>query len=328
MDPFIDFGISFITAFQSIGSWLEAPTKFFSLLGTSDFFLAFLPLIYWSIDAAVGVRVGIILFAGASLNQYFKMSLHGPRPYWVSTSVQALSSETSFGVPSGHAQVASGLWGMIAAYYRKAWGWIAAILLIFFIGLSRLYLGVHFPHDVLTGWILGFLTLWVVLKLWEPIEARVKKLSFWNQVGLAFVVSLAMLLPGVVILFLSQNFVVPPEWIANAAQAGAEAPVPFVFSMETLVTSAGTLFGLCTGLAWLAPRGGFNASGPFQKRALRYIVGVIGILIFYAGLKAVFPSGYTFMPLFFRYIRYILIGFWVSGGAPWIFAKLNLTESK
>ena len=327
MSPLISFGLSFIMAFQSMGTWLEAPMKFFSFLGSENFILVFLPLIYWSVDAALGIRVGFILFAGATLNQYFKLPMHGPRPYWVSTKVRALASETGFGVPSGHAEIGAGLWGMIAAYYRKTWVWIAAVLLVFFIGLSRLYLGVHFPHDVLVGWILGFLTLWAFVKFWEPVEARVKKMSLWNQIVLAFVVSLAVVLLGVLIFFLSRNFVLPPEWIANAAQAGAEAPAPFSFSMETLVTSAGTLFGLCVGLAWMARRGGFNASGLLWKRATRFVVGLIGVLVLYAGLKAIFPSGDTFIPYLFRYIRYTAVGFWVSGGAPWTFAKFNLTES-
>jgi len=317
MDPLISFGLSFIMAFQSMGTWLEAPMKFFAFLGTPDFFVIFMPLVYWSIDA----------FAGASLNSYFKIPMHGSRPYWVSTDVRALASETGFGIPSGHAQIGAGIWGLIAAYYRKAWAWLAAVLLILLIGLSRLYLGVHFPHDVLVGWMLGFLTLWAFLRLWEPVEARVKVMAFWYQIGLAFAVSLAMVLLGVLLVFLSRNFVLPPEWIANAAQAGADAPNPFVFSMDALVTSAGTLFGLCSGLAWMARHGGFNATGPLWKRVARYVVGLIGVLVFYAGLKAIFPSGDTLVPYIFRYVRYTIVGFWVSGGAPWTFAKLKLSES-
>ena len=327
MNPLISFSLWFITAFQSMGAWLEAPMKFFSILGTPDFFVIFMPLIYWSIDAALGVRLGFILFAGAGLNSYFKMPMHGSRPYWVSTKVRALASEIGFGIPSGHAQIASGLWGVVAAYYRKAWGWVAALLLIIFIGLSRLYLGVHFPQDVLVGWVLGFLSLWAFLRFWEPVEARVKSMAFWNQIGLSFAVSLGMVLLGILLVFLSRNFVLPAEWIANAAHAGAEAPAPFAFSMEVLITSAAGLFGLCSGLAWIAPRGGFSATGPLWKRAVRFVVGLIGVLILYAGLKAIFPSGDTFSAYIFRYIRYTFVGFWVSGGAPWVFAKLNLTES-
>jgi membrane-associated phospholipid phosphatase len=328
MSPLISFGISFIIAFQSMGTWLEAPMKFFSFLGSENFYLIFMPLVYWSIDAALGVRLWFISLAGVSLNQFFKMPIHGSRPYWVSTKVSALASETGFGIPSGHAEIGAGLWGMLAAYYRRTWVWISAVLLVFFIGLSRLYLGVHFPHDVLAGWVLGFLTLWAFAGFWEPVEARLKAMSLWNQIGLAFLVSLAMVLLSALLLFLSRDFVLPPEWIANAAHAGAEAPNPFTFSMETLITSAGTLFGACGGLAWMAPRGGFNASGLLWKRAARFVVGLIGVLVLYAGLKAVFPSGDTFVPYVFRYIRYTIVGFWISGGAPWTFAKLNLSESR
>ena len=328
MDPLISFGILFITAFQSLGTWLEAPMKFFSFLGSENFFLIFLPLVYWSVDAAIGIRIGFISLTGAILNHYFKMPMHGPRPYWVSTNVHAMASETSFGVPSGHAEIGAGLWGMIAAYYRKTWIWVSAVLLVFFIGLSRLYLGVHFPQDVLVGWILGFITLWAVVRFWEPVEVRVKKMSFWNQIGLAFAVSLGIVLLGTLIFFLSRNFVIAAEWIANATRNGFEAPAPFSFSIETLVTSSATLFGLCSGLAWMARRGGFNTSGPLSKRAARYVVGLIGVAILYVGLKAIFPSGDTFVLYIFRYIRYSFLGFWISGGAPWTFAKLNLTESK
>jgi len=130
MNPLIALGIWFITAFQSMGTWLEAPMKFFSFLGSPDFFLFFIPLVYWSIDAALGVRVWFILLAGAGLTELFKMALHGPRPYWVSTNVHAMASEPGFGIPSGHAQIGAGFWGMIAAYYRKAWVWVAAVLLV------------------------------------------------------------------------------------------------------------------------------------------------------------------------------------------------------
>jgi hypothetical protein len=97
--------------------------------------------------------------------------------------------------------------------------------------------------------------------------------------------------------------------------------------MDGLITSAATLFGLGIGFAWMAPRGGFDASGPLWKRAARYVAGLTGVLVFYAGLKAIFPSGDTLIAYIFRYIRYTFVGFWVSGGAVWTFAKLNLTSS-
>jgi membrane-associated phospholipid phosphatase len=322
MNPILSFGISFIIAFQSLGAWLEAPMKFFSFLGSEEFFIVFLPLVYWSIDAALGLRLGFILLFGTGLNELFKLPFHGPRPYWLSTNVRPLASETSFGVPSGHSQISAGFWGMLAAHFRKAWIWIIALLLVIFIGLSRLYLGVHFPHDVLIGWTLGFLTLWAFVKFWEPIAKRVKAMTFWNQIGLAFAVSLILILPGAFFVYLSRGWTMPAEWIANAARGGGPSPNPF--SLSGLITASATLFGLCFGLSWMAPRGGFSAEGPVAKRALRFIVGLIGVGILYIGLKLILPDGDAFVPYLFRYIRYALLGFWVTGGAIWVFSKIKL----
>jgi len=325
MDSLISFGIAFITAFQSLGNWLVGPMEFFSFLGSEDFFLLILPLVYWCVDAALGLRIGIILLVGNGLNNLFKMALHGPRPYWVSTNVQGMASEASLGVPSGHAQTAAGVWGIAAAYLRKTWVWIAALLIILVIGLSRLYLGVHFPHDVLLGWTLGFLTLWAFVKYWNPVAAWLKKMTMGGQILFAFAVSLGMILLAALIVYLSRGFVVPAEWIANATRNGGEVPVPLTLS--GMVTSMGTLFGLCLGLAWITPRGGFSASGPAWKRALRYFIGLVGIAVFYLGLKLVFPDGDDAVALAFRYVRYMFVGAWVSAGAPWVFSKLQLADS-
>jgi hypothetical protein len=238
--------------------------------------------------------------------------------------VQEMASESSFGVPSGHSQTAAGIWGLAAARIARTWAWVAASTVVLLIGLSRIYLGVHFLHDVLLGWFLGGLMLWAFIKFWDPIAARLKKISMGRQMLLAFAFSLAMILLAALIVFFSRNFVIPAEWIVNATRDGGEAPNPF--SMEGIVTTMGTLFGLLAGVAWLAPRGGFQASGPAWKRALRFAVGLVGVAVFYLGLKLVFPDGETIVALIFRYIRYALVGAWVSAGAPWVFSKFNLVK--
>ena len=61
MQTLIDAGIAFIIGLQGLGDWLTIPMQFFSYLGTEDFFFLVLPLIYWSIDSALGLRVGLVL---------------------------------------------------------------------------------------------------------------------------------------------------------------------------------------------------------------------------------------------------------------------------
>jgi len=324
MDGLIQMGVEWIIAIQSMGGWLELPMKFFSFLGTQDFFFLVLPLIYWSVDAALGLRVTFVLITSVTMNFYFKLWFAGPRPYWVSDRVTYFSAESSFGIPSGHAQNAVSVWGIIAAGIRKTWAWVAAVGLAFLIGFSRLYLGVHFVHDVVAGWLIGFAVLWLILRFWDSTTAWLKTKSFGQQVMIAFVVSLVMIAIGFLSVQRLDGYVFPAEWVGNAGRAG-ELPSPV--SMEAPVTSAGTIFGVALGLAWITSKGGYQASGPAAKRALRFIVGLIGVLILWRGLALVFPDGEELIPMVFRYFRYTLVGFWIIAGAPWLFFRIKLAEA-
>lgn len=95
------------------------------------------------------------------LNQGMKVAFARPRPMlWT-----RLIEETSYGFPSGHALGSSVLYGFLAyvlacqypRYSRLIYGF--AVGLIALIGLSRLYLGVHYPTDILAGYAVGFLWL-------------------------------------------------------------------------------------------------------------------------------------------------------------------------
>lgn len=321
MQSILEFGIRINLALQGLGAWPILPAQFFSFLGTEDFFMLMLPILYWCVDSLLGIQVALILLVNLNLNSAFKLAFHGPRPYWFSPKVRALASETSFGIPSNHAQTAATIWGRLAAYLKKWWGWLIAILLIVLIGLSRLYLGVHFPHDVLLGWLIGALVLWLALRLWNPLLAWAKQLSVGRQVLAAFLASLVLfLLPLIPFIWLKvTNWQPPQDWAVFATQA---------VSLSAEATVAGTFFGMLAGLVWLAGRGGFQTKGLWWKLILRYLLGVAGIFIIRYGLKAIFPGGETAVAYFFGYLRYSVIGFWVTGGAPWAFIRIKLAEKQ
>ncbi len=323
MESILQMGITFIIWLQGLGNWLEVPMKFFSFLGSEVFFLLALPIIYWSINANAGLRIGTILLVSGSLNDTLKLVFQGPRPYWFSTQVKALAAETSFGVPSGHAQIAVSLWGMAASLIARPWAWVAAAFVIFMIGLSRLYLAAHFPHDVLAGWALGAMVLLAFSRWWNNVAAWAKKKSLLQQIVLAFALSMAMLLPGVIAFGSLHAWVMPAGWMLNARQSGVNV-LPAPMTLNNAVAFAAVLFGMLAGLAWMDSRGGYVADGKFGQRVLRLLPGLAGILILYLGLRAILPRGDSLIPYVFRYLRFAFVGLWISAGAPWLFIKLKL----
>jgi len=324
MDILIQNGIDWVVAIQSLGNWLELPMKFFTFLGYENFFFLVLPLVYWSVDAGLGLRIALVLATSDYLNGIVKSLFAAPRPYWVSARVNPLSVEHSFGIPSGHAQSAAALWGIMAAGVRKRWAWGAAILLAFFIGFSRLYLGMHFLHDVVAGWLIGYLILFAFLRFWDPVAVWLKEKTLIQQVLIAFVISLGMIALGLVSSARQAGYVFPVEWMENALRAG---PLPDPVSIKGIFTSTGSFFGLAAGAAWIASRGGYQTSGSVEQRAFRYVIGLVGIMILWYGLGELFPSGETLIPVVLRYIRYALVGFWVTAGAPWLFFHFKLARN-
>ncbi len=325
METLLNNAIPLILAFQDFGEWLLGPMKAFSFLGTEDFYILVIPIIYWSFDSALGLRIGVIMLFSSGINTIFKFAFHLPRPYWINTEVQALSAESSFGVPSGHAQNAIAIWGMVGSYFRKNWVWIISLFFIIGISLSRLYLAVHFPLDTVVGLLIGLLLLLTVNRVWAPVSAWAKEQSLLKLILVSLAGTLSMLFLGVFIAWIFRDWAMPVEWMQNAVRAGDEAPHPF--SISGLVSTSATLFGLFAGVAWIEQHGGFDAAGSAQQKLLRYLLGVVGLAVFYLGLKMVFPSGENLVAYIFRYLRYALVGFWVSGVAPFIFLKVKLADS-
>jgi membrane-associated phospholipid phosphatase len=323
----LDAGIAFILFLQSLGDWLIAPMEFFSFLGQEEFFLLVMPALYWCLDAGLGLRAAVMLMVSNGLNEIFKLVFRGPRPYFYTSQVRALSSETSFGIPSGHAQNAAALWGLLAARLRSRLAWTAAILVIFLIGLSRVFLAVHFPTDVLLGWLIGGLLIWAFYWLEAAFLPRLLARPVRSQVIAVFMASMLLILMGGLVRLGFGAWTLPDRWAENALQAGPEIEMPDPLAISGLFTNAGGLFGVAAGAILLKHnRGGFDARGVWWKRLLRYPIGLAGVLLLWFGLGMLFPRGELLLPYLLRYLRYALVGLWVIALAPALFIRLGLAN--
>jgi membrane-associated phospholipid phosphatase len=322
MNSWLDWGIPIITWLQGLGLWLKSPMELFTFLGTEEFYLVVMPAILWCWDAGLGIRLGLILLTSDGLNGALKLAFGWPRPYWVSGQARALASETSFGLPSGHAQNAVALWGRLAAGIRHRWAIWAAIALILLISVSRLYLGVHFPADGLGGWIAGGLVLWAFLRLEAPVSRRLGRMGPGTRVAVAFAASLVLLLVQILVISLTHGRAVPPEWGERALAGTGEAIAPR--SLAGMFATSGLLFGFGSGAGLLAAWGRFDSQGPWLKRMARFLIGLVGVLAIWLGLRIVFPAGEEPLALALRYLRYAAAGFWVAYLGPRVFAWMRL----
>lgn len=119
-----------------------------------------------------GIRFFIICSGGVLINSVMKLFFAKPRPeLW-----PRLIAEHSCSFPSGHAVGSMVIYGFIAYLLGKEFQkyrvliYAAAIMIIISIGVSRLYLGVHYPTDIIAGYGVGL--LWLITCLQLKLEWR------------------------------------------------------------------------------------------------------------------------------------------------------------
>jgi membrane-associated phospholipid phosphatase len=328
MDAWVESGLNLVLRAQAIGPWLQVPMKFFTSLGIEPFYMLVMPALVWCYDAGLGLRIGFALIGSTSLNAVLKLAFQLPRPYWVSADVHAYSVETSFGLPSGHAQNAVAVWGRLAAALDSIWAKVAAATLILLISFSRLYLGVHFPLDIVAGWLVGAAVLFGFLWLEEPVWRRLRAWSLGWQVVFVFLSSIALALLGVLALQSHAGVELPAAWrqAISAYQPGEVLVDPR--GLDGIITAVGTLFGFAVGGILLVRWGDFNAKGPWRQRAGRYVTGAVGVALLLFGLDLLTFSAGSVADLIWRYLRYAVVGLWISYLGPRLFDQLGLLPGK
>ncbi|GAB4476781.1 MAG: hypothetical protein Kow00124_19250 [Anaerolineae bacterium] len=298
------WGLDLILWFQS---WRTPLVQAFFLpfhyLGSETFYLLVIPLIYWCIDAAFGRRVSVVFLLSAWSNGWLKHVWGRPRPFEVSPAVRNVVVETSRGIPSGHAQHTTALFGTIAARLRKGWVTAIIVLYVLLMGLSRMVLGVHFPQDVMGGWLFGLLLVIGYMVAERPLTAWLSTRSLNAQLALAL---------GAGVLAL----VIFPGLYPGAPPTDTEGAV----------SAAATLLGALLGMPLELRYVGFDAGGPLWKRAARLALGLAVAFALRFGLGALFAE--LEPAVMFRVIRYGLIGLWMVLLAPWTFVRIGLADQR
>jgi len=331
VDALQSWGLTVVATLQQFSPGLDGVMRFLSFVGEEGFFAIMVPFVYWCVDAALGARLLAALVFSDFLNGLGKLAFHAPRPYWMSPRVKALSLEPSYGIPSGHAQTGVLFWGLVSHSLSRPWVPVAATAVVLAISLSRVYLGVHFPHDVLAGWMIGAVLLaafiWAGPGLIRWLGAR----PLVAQIAAAFLLSMAMLAVLLIVHAAIAGVVDPPAWAEQAADAAPPPPGrPAIAprSMDGPVADLGMVFGAGAGLALGRRYARFDARGPWRHRILRLLVGLVLLAVVRVGLAAVLPREPLVVGMTFRYLRYALIGLTALWVAPWVFLRIGIARPR
>lgn len=147
--------------FRDIGTpLLDTLFKFLTNAGSEPVYVFLASLIFWCINKKTGIRAMYVILFSAYTVLLAKNLIGLPRPPAYLHKV----SENDFGFPSGHAQVSSGFWGYLGLRSKKTCVIIVGTIAVFLVSLSRVYLGVHYPGDVVGGIIFGLLVAFISYK--------------------------------------------------------------------------------------------------------------------------------------------------------------------
>ncbi len=281
----MEFQADIIRAIQSISTpFLDLVMQAITILGEQIFLVPVAALIFWCVSKELGYWLCGCAAAGNLTVNALKTVFAVARPIGVE-GIRVLRASTATGTsfPSGHTQAGANFCTALARATGRRRFYILAAVVPVLIALSRLYCGVHWPTDVLAGLAIGILLPLLLWRLYRRILPNKRPLFFL----------------GLTLIF-----------------------IPFLFlkgDVTDLWKSFGFSLGIAVGHFLEQQYVRFETGGRFGKLALRYLIGMGIVLVFEAGLKAVFPEGNLF-----ALIRYSILPVVMLAGWPALFKKLGL----
>ncbi len=258
-------------------------------LGEETAFLVIALIVFWCVDKRKGYYIMAVGFIGTVTSQFMKLLCRIPRPWVLDgnfTIVEgAREAATGYSFPSGHSQSAVGTFGGLAVTARQRWLRIAGIVIAVLVPISRMYLGVHTPADVLVG---SGISL-VLLAVLYPVIFK----GGHKAMKILIAVMLAMAIGQLAFVEL---YPFPADIDAHNLQSG--------------VKNAYTLLGCLVGVAvvyfadhkWV----NFPTEGCWWSQIIKVVAGLALVLLVKEGLKA--PLDMLFCGhMAARAVRYFLV---------------------
>lgn len=192
--PFHQEQLEFMTGLAANRpEWLNPFFRFLAYFDSPYFFFVLIPFIWIGFSYTWGIRIFYWFMLSNLINSLVKYLVGWPRP---STDLPEIGMfhPTSYGFPSGGAQTCMFLGAILIYYWRTPAAWIIGSTYILLISFSRLYLGVHYPIDILGGWTIALILFALFVLTKTPLESFLKKRGLLFSLILGVVVPLTILL--------------------------------------------------------------------------------------------------------------------------------------
>ncbi len=257
-------------------------------LGSDTILVGIAALIYWCFDKRQGRVLTYVLFIGAYLNFFLKVLIPWPRP--PAELRLAEQSETSFGFPSGHVQDSTTVWTWISLNFKRRIFPVLGLVLVTAVGISRIYLGLHYPAQVIGGAAVGLMFVGFAAIIMKRIPYRAGRMQPARQVAFSVLMVLPLVL-SIVLLGVS----------GDAARIG------------------GYLFGFSVGALIEDRYVDFQTNTTLWRRFLRIIIaGLVGGALL--GLLTLILQGTDLTSLF---LSAMLQGFTIALVIPFVFKSVE-----
>jgi membrane-associated phospholipid phosphatase len=327
MERLNEQGINTVLSLQRFDK-LTGAMRFFSVFGDDSFFMFLIAVGYWLGDTALATQLATALALSTAFAGLLKLALRQPRPYWLDERVRPFSRSHEYGLPSRHVLNATLTFGILLGGVGADWlpvALVGTVVLIILVAISRMYIGVHFPLDVVTGFGLGLVGLWLYWQWAGGLNANWTALSLWPQMGVSLLASAAYLGAVLVILKASAESSDPAGWRATAS-TGRKKPVLSPRNLTYHVATAGGILGLGVALALSAqwPWKSMLYVVPPWAFIARLVIGLVGAAALWFGLEAVPLNREHWAAHVYGYFQHALVTLWLFFLAPVVFELLRV----